>query len=126
MINSIFNKTVYVKIYENSFTIKLIADGEKPITLNAHEPFSTKRLLVGQFSVAERLLKEGINNLFSGKWFAPSPIVVIHPMDKIEGGLSEIEARVFRELAVGAGARKVVLWMGHELSDDEVHKHSST
>jgi len=37
-----------------------------------------------------------------------------------EGGLSEVEERVLRELAMCAGASKVVVWVGHELSDAEV------
>jgi hypothetical protein len=52
--------------------------------------------------------------------FAGSPGVVIQPLEMTEGGLSEIEERVFRELAIGAGAAKVIVWLGHELSDSEV------
>jgi hypothetical protein len=37
-----------------------------------------------------------------------------------EGGLSEIEDRIFRELAIGAGARRISVWVGPELSDAEV------
>jgi rod shape-determining protein MreB len=46
--------------------------------------------------------------------------VVIHPLEKIEGGLSQVEERLFHELAVGAGASKVVVWAGAPLSDAEV------
>jgi len=52
--------------------------------------------------------------------FTASPGVVIQPMEITDGGLSEVEERVFRELAMGAGAAKVVVWLGHELSDLEV------
>ena len=38
------------------------------------------------------------------KLFSMSPIIVVHPMEKIEGGLTGIEHRAFRELALGAGA----------------------
>ena len=38
----------------------------------------------------------------------------------IEGGLSEVEERALREVAIGAGASKGVVWVGHELSDAEV------
>jgi len=37
----------------------------------------------------------------------------------VEGGFSEIENRVFRELALGAGASKVALHVDTELSDRE-------
>lgn len=38
----------------------------------------------------------------------------------VEGGLSEVEERLFRELALGAGARKMALWTGQELRPDQV------
>jgi len=38
----------------------------------------------------------------------------------IEGGLSQVEERVLTEAAIGAGASKVVVWLGPELKDDEV------
>jgi len=44
----------------------------------------------------------------------------------IEGGLSQVEERVLRELAAGAGARKVFVWVGHELSDQEVIQRANT
>ena len=82
--------------------------------------FTTTRLLVGQFRVAQTALKEAIGKLIGGGLFAASPQVVIQPLDMTDGGLCEVEERVFRELAVGAGAAKVVVWLGHELSDSEV------
>ena len=38
-------------------------------------------------------------------------------MEMTEGGLSQVEDRVFRELAAGAGAKEVLVWVGDELSD---------
>ena len=46
-------------------------------------------------------------------------------MEMIDGGLSQVEERAFIELATGAGARKVVLWIGHELSDQEVINYAN-
>jgi len=46
--------------------------------------------------------------------------VLIQPLELIDGGLSEIEARILHELAIGSGASKVVVWVGAELSDTEV------
>jgi rod shape-determining protein MreB len=36
-------------------------------------------------------------------------------MEKTEGGLTEVERKAFRELALGAGARAVVVHEGEEL-----------
>ena len=45
---------------------------------------------------------------------------MVHPLSRVEGGLSEIENRVFRELAPGAGAIVAVIHIGDALSDEEV------
>lgn len=115
---SLFSELIYIKIKENRFIIKHI-ESNKEITLVAIEQFSTQRLLVGNFTNAEKLLKEGIRNLYKSKWFTPSPVAIIHPIEKIEGGLAEIEERAIRELAVSAGAAKVILWVGKELTNEE-------
>lgn len=126
MFENLLTKAIYIKVYENRFVLKLLEEGESPITVVASEPFTTKRLLVGQFMTAQDALKRGFKEIFSGKWFFPSPAVVIHPLEKIEGGLSEVEDRVFKELAAGAGARKVTVWVGHELSDKEAHQRANS
>lgn len=89
-------------------------------TVASTKPFSTKRLLVGEFSIAESLLRGLLKKINAGKWFTVSPSVVIQPMEMCEGGLSSVEERVLKELAFGAGARKVIVWVGDELSDKEV------
>lgn len=89
-------------------------------TESSIEPFTTKRLLVGQFGPAEKLLTKLIKAAACPNWFSPSPIVLVHPTTMVEGGLSQIEDRALRELGAGAGARIVHLWIGHELSDKEV------
>ena len=120
MISQFFNKTVYVKVYENRFVVKLIGSEQAPVTLMSHEKFTTTRLLVGEFAIAEKLLTKGIKDLFQNSLFPPSPLVVIQPMEKTEEGLSQVEERILKELAAGAGARQVVVWVGDELSDDQV------
>lgn len=44
----------------------------------------------------------------------------------IEGGLSPVEERALRELAFGAGGHKVVIWVGKELSNEEVIEKATT
>ena len=40
---------------------------------------------------------------------------MIHQLEKTEGGLTDIEDRVLRELALGAGAREVVIYLGDKI-----------
>ncbi len=47
-------------------------------------------------------------------------IILMHPLEMVEGGLSQVEERVFYELAIGCGAKKVVVWSGAELADSEI------
>ena len=119
MLTKLFFNPYYVKIYKNKFVVKNIIENNE-ITLAATKPFSTTRLLVGEFNEAEKLLTKALKQLSKNTWFSPSPVVVIQPMEMAEGGLSDIELRAIRELAFGAGARKVVVWEGKSLTDNEV------
>ena len=117
MINVPLSNSIYIRIYENIIHIRNIND-RKEIELSATSPFSTERLLIGNFTVAQSLLRKGLK-IITGKQFY-APFIVIHPIEKIDGGLSQVEERVLKDLAIIAGAQKVVVWVGHELSDDEV------
>ena len=116
MLSRFTTQILYVKIKVNSLTIKSMKNGEI-ITINATTPFSTKRLLVGQFSIIEKLLTAGFKKLNKNLL---SPIVIIHPLENIDDKLSEVEEKVFKELALSAGAREVKLWIGEELTDEEL------
>jgi hypothetical protein len=109
---------VYVRISTNVLSLKLI-DSDRAVRLVAESPFSDKRMLVGNFTNAEALLKQGLKQLRSS-WLSLSPGVLMHPLENIDGGLNQIEERVYRELALGAGAHKVVVWSGAELTDAQV------
>lgn len=86
------------------------------------EAFTTRRLLVGQFSNTERCIKEAIASV-TGKSLTPKSVgIVVHPEEMIDGGLSEVEERLFRELCLGAGARKVAVWVGGPLGSPELSK----
>lgn len=119
MVKQLLSNTIYVKVTNNQFWVRHI-ESQKEAIETALEPFTTKRLLIGEFTIAEKYLKRAIKKIDEGKWFSASPVVIIHPMEMIEGGLSQIEERAMVELAAGAGARKVMVWVGHELSDQEV------
>jgi len=91
----------------------LVSDSS--LNIEVSQPFSHKRLLLSNFTLAEILLHHIFNNEMKRHIFV-GPRVVIHPMEKIEGGLGQIEIRAFRDLAIGAGARCVKVHQGKELS----------
>ena len=49
-------------------------------------------------------------------FFTPQPRLLFQPLEMIEGGLSEVEERVFLELGASAGARHVKVHIGPKLS----------
>lgn len=117
-------RPVYVRVRRNQFQIRNLESGFDA-TVVAQAPFSTTRLLIGQFVIAQNTLKEALKQVSKERLFPILPHMVIHPLEMVEGGLSEIEERIFREVAMGAGASKVVVWLGHELTDTEVRKKLS-
>jgi rod shape-determining protein MreB and related proteins len=84
--------------------------------IDVSNPFSHPRLLVANFQKAEKILMHAVREVCAKKLFAPSPRVVIQPMEKLEGGVTDIELRLFRELCLGAGAREVVVYLGSPLA----------
>ena len=115
----VFSSTVYVRVNKNQFRVRNI-ESSAEATVMATVPFTTHRLLIGQFGAAEETLKKALTQVAKGGFLAPSPQVVIHPLELVDGGLSEIEDRALREVAIAAGASKVVVWLGRELNDAEV------
>jgi rod shape-determining protein MreB and related proteins len=113
-----FGADIYVRITRNLFRVKNLRSGQEAQGV-PEAPFSTTRLLVGQFESAQRTLKSTLAQVGSG-WFLVSPNVLMHPLEMVEGGLSQIEERILQELAVGAGAKKVIIFVGPALGDAEV------
>jgi rod shape-determining protein MreB len=83
-------------------------------------PFGHPRSLVSDFTVAEQLLKTVVRQVLGSALFRPAPRIVIHPLGDPAGGFTQIERRAIREMAIGAGASKVIVWVGRNLSDQEV------
>lgn len=58
--------------------------------------------------------------VYPKSFFRSNPIVVIHQIYNSEGGLCEIEDRILREAALGAGARQVFVWQGMPLTSTQL------
>lgn len=118
--NKFFTRALYIKVTRNAFRVSSVSDSSAEQVFTPEQPFTTQRLLVGQFSVAQACLAAAFRAMSGKGLIRIAPVVVIHPQEMVEGGLSEVEERLFRELALGAGARKAVLWTGQELRSDQV------
>ncbi len=149
-----FGTTVYVQIWEHRLKLTDIRTGkifdEKPLVaiegkkegqpvvvavgnsaalavgedVKVVNPFSHPRVLFSDFTVGERLLQYALGTILGKKFIASAPTIVVHPMEKLEGGLTMIEIRAFRELAVSSGARDAVVYQGQELQSDEINFES--
>lgn len=82
--------------------------------------FKHPRTPITDFTVAEQTLKYFLKRVLPRALFTPAPTLVIHPQAQLEGGLTQIEIRAFVELGMGAGARKVYVWDGPELTREEL------
>jgi hypothetical protein len=116
---SLFQNTVYVMVKKNQFRVRHL-ESNKEVTFDAEPPFTTTRLLIGEFRVADALLRKALREVLNSNFFSVGPRVLMHPLEMLEGGLSEIEQRILKEIAIGAGAMKAEVWVGPPLTDGEV------
>lgn len=74
--------------------------------------FKHPRTLLADFAKAERTLKYFVAKVRPISFFIPAPVLIIHPQEVLEGGLTQLEIRAFRELGAMLGARHVYVWEG--------------
>ena len=112
-------QTVYVRLSRNKIRLRNIESGAE-VEVTPSSPFTGERLLIGDFEVAQRTLQDGLRQVAGSRWFRPAPRILMHQLEMTEGGLAEIEVRILRELAIGAGAMRVQVWTGPHLADEQV------
>lgn len=149
MPSSFFNKCLYVQLSPDRLTVRDPKTGKQfseiPEVAIVHDPkariagigmdarsavaglngkvvnpFAHPRSLVSDFTVAEQLLKTAVKKMSGKGIFSMAPRVVMHPLGNPEGGYTQIELRAIREMGLGAGASKVVVWTGRNLTDSEL------
>src|SRR5215217_1769629 len=98
LIENIFPNAVYVRVSRNQFRIRHVKSGAES-TFQASVPFSTVRLLIGEFTAAEQALKAALKNAEKERLLRLPPQMLMHPLEMVEGGLSQIEERIFLEVA---------------------------
>jgi hypothetical protein len=114
----VFSRSLYIQVRENRFEVRNVDVG-RAVQHHASPGFSHPRMLVGDFTLAQSCLKSLVAQA-RGSGFVLSVAALVHPLEKIEGGLTQVEERLFEELAIGAGVSRAVVWIGAPLSDAEV------
>lgn len=122
----LFSVELYVKVLPNTFKISIVSEPSHEHIFTSPQPFTTQRLLVGEFSIADQCLTNAVKAIVGKSFFPKSVAIVVQPQAMVEGGLSQIEDRIFKELCLGAGAKKVVVWVGAALSARDVSRLLNT
>lgn len=78
-------------------------------------PFSHPRVLINDFPIAEKMLQHIVYILLSKRWMSAAPKIIIHPMEKYEGGITLLEYQALIEIALGAGAKEAAVYTGAEI-----------
>lgn len=110
--------TYYLIIKKDHFTLRLL-ETNKEYRVCATKGMSSKSLLVSKMSYAKELLKASCQMLSQGFSFT-KPLIVIHPTKILKKELTEVEMKLYRELARVIKARKVLFHTGEELSFKEL------
>ncbi|MDR8523942.1 rod shape-determining protein [Shewanella fidelis] len=118
--NMFFEEEPYIAIEKTKKGEVVKAIGTEAKTFSAPNvrvlnPFKHNRSFVADFMCAEKILQHGMYTIHKSK-IKPSPRVIVHQLEKTEGGLTDIEESVLRELAIGAGAREVVIYLGSKIN----------
>ncbi len=82
-----------------------------------YAPFKPFEMELSNFKHAEKVIAYLMKKGATFKGSIISPRVIIHPNKSY---VSEIEEDAYRELALSAGAREVVVYVGDELSAHEI------
>ena len=91
---------IYIKVYINRIEIRDLHT-QKEFSVERH--FTHSRMLIGDFypaieAIRTALTQIGINPL---SFFCRKRNVVIHPLERTEDGLSQVEIRLFNEVIAG-------------------------
>jgi hypothetical protein len=107
----VFNLISPIPIYIELYTDKVEAirlDTGASISRVASDKFSNPRLVVASFYNAEQLIRSVLKELLSIKSLLQPPLnIVIQQMEKLEGGLSDIERRALIDLGEQIGGRYI-------------------
>lgn len=110
--------SIYVQVFRSKFIVRNVDSGEST-EIARDQSYASLRMLIADFTMAQHQLKEAVKSVRRG---LRAPAILIHPMELIEGGVTQVEYRTFVELGLGAGASKSSVYIGAPLSNDGIKK----
>ena len=94
--------SIYVQVFRTKFLVRNVDSGEST-EIPRDQSYASSRMLIADFTTAQYQLKDAVKSVRRG---LRAPSMLIHPMELIEGGITQVEYRTFVELGLGAGASK--------------------
>jgi len=118
--NSFKKEIVYIRVFENKIELRHLDSG-RTVVRNSKEPFSNDRLLIANITNATNFISEILKEVRKETFFPALLVVLIQPMEKVDGGISEVEQMIFRDLILQIGGRVAFIHpkLNH-LTDEEV------
>lgn len=106
-----YPKAIWVHFYKNHISL-MAENGTVKATEIPKSPYDHPRMILADFENAATTLKAVMKHHSNGLSFFKftAPIMMVQIMEPIQGGLTKIEIRAFKELFFNIGARKVNLY----------------
>lgn len=96
-----------------------IVKSKDPSSVTIHNAFNHPRTFVSNIDVAEATLRQFVYLVIQRKVMV-RPLIILHPLEKIDGGITHIELKGLLDLGLSIGGRKVYVWTGRNLKDIEL------
>ncbi|WP_243470960.1 hypothetical protein [Winogradskyella sp. MH6] len=120
MLRGLFkDKYLYVKLWRNEAQVIDVVNGVS-LREKSNIEFSNDRLLIANFYEAITFLKNLIHKIKKDYRVKRYNSILVHPMEFIEGGISEVELQIFLEVFESVGGKVVKVWDGEELDRGQV------
>lgn len=96
---------LYYQIKKGQVTVTFL-EADKSITKSC-SALNHPRTLMGDFMEIEACFKSIVKELAPRRFLLQDPTAIVHLLESVEGGFTNVEIRAFREAAFGAGAREI-------------------
>lgn len=86
-------------------------------------PFDHPRTIIANFDIASHTFRFFLKQILHNKLLRPRLIMIIHVIEEMEGGLTQVEITALQELALAEGGQAVHIWDGRQLMDEEIKEN---
>ena len=126
MLNPFEKETIYIRVFVNKIELRHL-DKDLTIVRSCVNHFSNERLLIANVSNAITFIKSILDEIYKKQLLKSTLVVLIQPVERIEGGVSEVEKMILNDLVEQIGGRYSFIHDSPEkLSDKQVRRITRT